>query len=118
VLDWLLAAAAILLPLDVAARRVQLDPAAIWAWLRRRREAPPPTATMDALLRRVRSGEAPAPAAPRPPAAPPRPAGPAPRPAAPVRPAAPPPPPAGGSTASRLLEAKRRRQQPPTEDQP
>ncbi len=116
VLDWVLAAAAILLPLDVAARRVQFDPRSLLAWLRRRRDQPPPTATMDALLKRVRSAPA-APAAPAVPL-PPAPAGA--RPAAAARPAptrAPAPPPApsapGGTTASKLLEAKRRRQQPP-----
>lgn len=53
VFDWFLFALAILLPLDVAVRRVQLDWSVIRDWLFRRREAPSGE-TMGALLERKR----------------------------------------------------------------
>ena len=50
VFDWFLVALACLVPLDVAVRRVQIDPAILIAWLRPRQAAT--TETMGNLLRR------------------------------------------------------------------
>ena len=115
VFDVILVILACLLPLDVAIRRVQFDPAALLARLRRK-QAPASSPTMGALLSAKqrtavpRAPQAAPPGAPLPPAkadAPNRPpAGGAKEQAKP--PAA--PPAAGGSMASRLLEAKRKRQ--------
>ena len=117
VFDVILVILACLLPLDVALRRVQFDPGALLARLRRK-PAPASSPTMGALLGAKQRAAVPraAPAAPPgAPAAPPpgQPAAahaPSRPPAAP--PAAPPavPPAAAGSMASRLLEAKRKRQ--------
>jgi uncharacterized membrane protein len=102
--DRVLAVLAVILLLDVVARRVQLDWAAIWQRLTLRRAAPT-TQAMGQLLaakERARSPtrqmlpDLPAAARPTSRAAPP--------------PTAPPPPKTGGSTAASLLEAKRRRQ--------
>ncbi len=71
VIDWFLLAAACLVPLDVAVRRVQWDAGALRDWLRRRREAGTPTAageTMGSLLQRKQAQTRSRPAAvPRPP---------------------------------------------------
>jgi len=117
VFDWFLLAVALLLPLDVAIRRVQIDWTALVARLRRRRAAPS-TAVMGALLSvKAAVRERQPSAGPRPPplpstgavgAVPPKPA---PKPA--PKPTSTPgvPPAGGGSTAGRLLDAKRRRQE-------
>lgn len=118
--EWFLAALAILIPLDVALRRVQFD----WAQFRRGGRGDQARATTGALLQRKVEREAPA---PRPaPSAPvrssipaPAPSTPSPRPAAPARPAAEPAKPAAPAeepstgTSSRLLEMKRRRERNP-----
>ncbi|MBA3709719.1 MAG: VWA domain-containing protein, partial [Planctomycetes bacterium] len=118
VFDRFLIALAILLPLDIALRRVQLDFSGMLARLRlRRKGAEASTATMGALLSRKQQVALPS----RDPAHAPMPFTPSPtRPAstsAPPKPArtagAPSPPP--GSTTGRLLEAKRKRQE---RDQP
>jgi len=112
VFDILLVILACLLPLDVGMRRVQFDPAALLARLRRK-PAPASSQTMGALLSvkqrtvtpRAQPGAAVGAALP-----PAKPSGPP----AGGKPALPKPPPRapepGGSMASRLLEAKRKRQ--------
>lgn len=55
VFDWFLIALACLLPLDVAIRRIQFDPSAIWNWMRRKQDREGPTETMQTLLRRKES---------------------------------------------------------------
>ena len=50
VFDWFLVSLACLIPLDVAIRRVQIDPSVLLGWLRPRQG--PSTETMGALLRR------------------------------------------------------------------
>ena len=121
VFDWFLIALAILIPLDVAIRRVQIDFKAIWKTLTFQHKAPS-TATMGTLLQTKRSvsstlqsrrEERPLPTQTG--AAPPRstshsPARPTGQPAAPP-PQAPPEGQAGtpSSTTERLLELKRRR---------
>jgi hypothetical protein len=52
IFDWFLVALAILVPLDVAVRRVQLDWFVIQRWLGLGRHAGPSTETMGALLER------------------------------------------------------------------
>lgn len=52
VFDWFLIGLAILVPLDVALRRVQIDPNAILAALRKQPQAGPATPTMGTLLQR------------------------------------------------------------------
>lgn len=52
IFDWFLLALACLVPMDVALRRVQLDPYVIKNWLGFGRKAGPSTATMGALLER------------------------------------------------------------------
>lgn len=54
IFDWFLIALAILIPLDVAIRRIQIDVKAIWQTLTMRRRAPS-TATMGALLQTKQS---------------------------------------------------------------
>ena len=54
IFDWFLIALAILVPLDVAIRRIQIDFASIWKTLTLQRRAPS-TATMGALLERKQS---------------------------------------------------------------
>ncbi len=120
IFDAILVILACLLPLDVAMRRVQFDPGALFARLRRTR-TPASSPTMGALLSAKQRAVAPrAPhAAPSgsPLTGPPLPGSAAARPtgkpaggtsAPPTPPAA--PPASGGSMASRLLEAKRKRQ--------
>jgi uncharacterized membrane protein/Mg-chelatase subunit ChlD len=52
VFDWFLFALALLVPLDVAVRRVQLDWSVILGWFGRGKDAKSSTATMGALLER------------------------------------------------------------------
>ena len=52
IFDWFLIGLAILVPVDVAMRRIQISPKAILAALRRKPEAGPATATMSTLLQR------------------------------------------------------------------
>ena len=54
IFDWFLIALAILIPLDVAIRRIQIDFASIWKTLTMQRRAPS-TATMGTLLERKQS---------------------------------------------------------------
>lgn len=54
IFDWFLLALAILIPLDVAIRRIQIDVVAIWKALTLQRRAPS-TATMGALLQTKKS---------------------------------------------------------------
>lgn len=54
IFDWFLIALAILVPLDVAIRRIQIDFASIWKAVTMQRRAPS-TATMGALLERKQS---------------------------------------------------------------
>lgn len=121
VFDWFLIALAILVPIDVAVRRIQIDFRAILSTFRRR--SGPATATMGALLQRKQEvqttlkgqrEERPLPAAtaaarspaPRPAAAKPPPAEP------PPAPSAKPSTPAGSeSTTERLLRLKRQREE-------
>jgi len=55
VFDWFLIALACLVPLDVAVRRIQIDPYAIWNWLRPGRRRGPSTETMSTLLERKKT---------------------------------------------------------------
>ena len=52
IFDWFLIGLAILVPVDVAMRRIQISPKAILAALRRKPDAGPATATMSTLLQR------------------------------------------------------------------
>ncbi len=52
IFDWFLIGLAILVPVDVAMRRIQISPKAIFAALRRKPDAGPATATMSTLLQR------------------------------------------------------------------
>lgn len=120
VADWFLLAIAILIPVDVGARRIQIDFSVIRAWLRGRRRGES-TETMNALLRRkqaIRTSSETAEFAParplRRPAAgrPSRPTSPQARPVQPSQPASPPvsaEPEDGApvSTTARLLARKR-----------
>jgi uncharacterized membrane protein/Mg-chelatase subunit ChlD len=117
VFDWFLIALAILLPLDVAVRRVQLDWSVILAWFGRGALAKGSTKTMGALLERKQkvkeSLDAPRAEAPRPAivAAKPGAVSEIAKPKAAPQPA----PPAGESapqsTTERLLARKRKRQE-------
>ena len=115
VFDWFLIALALLLPFDVAVRRVQLDWSVILAWFGRSPMAKTSTETMGALLSRkqkvTETMDAPRPEAPRPiilPAKPtPRPDSPNPKPV--VAPLA--DENAPQSTTERLLARKRKRQE-------
>jgi len=124
IFDWFLIALACLLPLDVAARRIQID----WWAVRRRfaRSGPAPsTATMGTLLQRKQDIDVrlqpPRPATPKSPASerPPRPL-PESHPPKPVPPSQSarqqetPSESSSGTTTGRLLEAKRRRQEEET----
>ncbi len=124
IFDWFLMALAILLPLDVAVRRIQLDWSAIWQTLTWRKRAPT-TATMGTLLDRkaqVQSAlQARKEERPMPPPKPttstskPRPQWPKPE-AAAKPPEAPPPTPGGAmSTTERLLKLKKQREDEPKE---
>ena len=55
VFDWFLIALACLVPLDVAIRRIQIDPYAIWNWLRPGHRTGPSTETMSTLLERKKT---------------------------------------------------------------
>lgn len=125
VFDLLLVALALLLPLDVALRRVQIDPRAMFLALAARlgrRRAGDSTGTMGALLARKQLVELPKAAANQLPPARPSPASAAPAPGAAPKPATTPatkpaakpgvPPASGIGTTSKLLDAKRRRQDP------
>lgn len=118
VFDWFLIALACLVPLDVAVRRIQIDPSAILALFRRRKVES--TATMGTLLQRKqevqgtlqRREERPLPP-------PPRPSAPAARDTQRTPPLPPPPPPAAPpnpsdeaplSTTERLLRRKKQRE--------
>ncbi len=128
VFDWFLVALACLLPLDVALRRVQIDPRAMVAAVLgrfRRGERAESTATMGALLNRKQQVVLPTgkaahmppsrqPMAPTAPSssAPPTSPGAVSAPPAAAKPAVKPgTPPAAGGTTGKLLEAKRKRQQ-------
>jgi len=120
IFDWFLIALAILIPLDVAIRRIQIDVKAIWKSLTLQRRAPS-TATMGTLLQTkqsvsaaLKSKQGNQPLPPQTGGAPPRstsskPSTPA-KPATPA-PAAPDPGNAGSptSTTERLLAMKRKR---------
>ncbi|HZJ15396.1 MAG TPA: hypothetical protein VFD27_10115, partial [Chthoniobacteraceae bacterium] len=118
VFDWFLFALALLVPLDVAVRRVQLDWSVILAWFGRGPMAKVSTQTMGALLQRKQKVkealDAPRAEAPRPVILPPKPSTPRTEPAEPKA-EAPPPPPADAtlpqSTTERLLARKRKRQE-------
>ena len=56
IFDWFLVGLACLVPLDVAIRRVQLDPSVLFGWIRGGRRQPS-TATMGALLARKQTVE-------------------------------------------------------------
>ena len=113
IFDWLLAAVALLLPLDVAMRRVQLDLSSIRGVFSRRGTADGPRRTTEQLLVRSRQREHPRPASTRPPVVPVREAAPPPR--TPTAASSPPPKDAGepsdsaASTREKLLALKRRR---------
>lgn len=123
IFDWFLVALAILVPLDVAVRRVQLDWFVIQRWLGLGRHAGPSTETMGALLERkqavdlqIEARRAETPFTPRPPGTvrpgtsrQASPAGTATGPAAPA-PAAPQVQ-EETTTTERLLKLKRKRQQ-------
>src|SRR4029079_12884259 len=116
--DWFLFALALLVPLDVAVRRVQLDWSVILAWFGRGPMAKVSTQTMGALLQRKQKVkealDAPRAEAPRPVILPPKPSAPRTEPAKPGA-ESPPPPPADAtlpqSTTERLLARKRKRQE-------
>lgn len=112
VFDWFLFALALLLPLDVAVRRVQLDWGVVAGWFGRGPSAQASTQTMGALLQRKTRAQAatePAPSQrPARPAPAPRP-GPAPAPE--PEPRTPEPPAGELTTSERLLARKRRRQE-------
>lgn len=120
IFDWFLIALAILVPLDVAIRRVQIDLGAIWRSLTLRRRAPS-TNTMGTLLKtkesvtstlKSRREERPLPPSARSTAPPPARSGTSPPPPPKPPEAAPPPPEASKSptsTTERLLEMKRKR---------
>lgn len=97
--------AALLLPLDVAARRIALPLGEIvakaWAWMRRQRETPAPTTHVDQLRRAKERAAKPDVVSSATTAVPAE--------RAPERPATPATPTAPGVTSSQLLEAKRRR---------
>lgn len=116
IFDWLLAALAVLLPLDVAIRRIQLDWATVKSWFEAK-SAPEPVRTTGQLLSRTSTARqqeraaVPRPDLQRRPAPPPPPlpgtakptttAGPRPKPQAEQ--------PEEGSTAAKLLAMKRKR---------
>lgn len=126
IFDWFLIALAILVPLDVAIRRIQIDWYVIKGWLGMGRRAGPSTQTMGALLERkqavdsqiearraetpmpvrlptvARAGSSPTRATATPAAKPPSPAGPA---------ASKPADAEASTTTERLLRLKRKRQQ-------
>ena len=115
IFDLFLLLLACLLPLDVAARRVQLDWSVVRAWFRRKPPVAASTATMGALLsvkhktaaNTAATANSGGPARSLPSISASSATAKAPvKPAAPASPTAP-----GGSMASRLLEAKRKRQQ-------
>lgn len=98
--------AALLLPLDVAARRIALPMGEIVAkaiaWIRRQRAAPSAPAHVERLQRaKARAAQPTSSSAPV--------SGLTDRPAEPERPAAPAPPSVPGATSGQLLDAKRRR---------
>lgn len=120
IFDWFLIALAILLPIDVAVRRIQLDFSAIWQTLLWRKRAPT-TATMGTLLDRkqqvqsalqARKEERPmTPSTATTSTAPkPRPQWPKPEPAAKPPEATPPAPGGAMSTTERLLKLKKQRE--------
>ena len=112
VFDWLLAAVAILLPLDVAVRRVQLDLSALKSIFFTSESDDRPRRTTEQLLVRSRDRDRPRPASTRPPAAVPPPVAPttaAKADAAKTPPPADPPPDEAMSTRDRLLAMKRKR---------
>jgi Ca-activated chloride channel homolog len=117
VFDWFLIALALLLPLDVAVRRVQLDWTVILAWFGRGPMSKTSTETMGALLQRKQkvkeTMDAPRTEAP-PPLILPKTLHPQPR-AEPAKPSTEAPPPAADttpqSTTERLLARKRKRQE-------
>jgi uncharacterized membrane protein len=110
-LDWFLVLLAILIPLDVGVRRVQIDWSVVAGWFRWKKTAQP-DATLGALLERKKqikfagpedgTRRPPPPSAPRPVAPP---SGPPPPPAPSAKPPA---KPAEDSTTGRLLAAKKR----------
>jgi uncharacterized membrane protein/Mg-chelatase subunit ChlD len=120
IFDWFLIALAILVPLDVALRRIQIDVVGLWKTLTRKRRAPS-TATMGALLQTkntvsaslkskreerplpAQSGTLPPRSAASKPATAPKPTAPAEPPAAPPNAGSP------TSTTERLLALKRKR---------
>lgn len=110
IFDWFLFALALLLPLDVAVRRVQLDWSVVMAWFGRGPMTKNSTETMGALLQRKRkaeqNSEPPRAVIPRP-AAPKKSAPPTDEP----KPVSEPEDANPQSTAERLLARKRKRQQ-------
>jgi uncharacterized membrane protein len=118
--DLVLAAVALLVPVDVAIRRVSFDPLQMLSrlafWRRRRSSS---SATMGALLGRkatIGMPRAEGPLQPLQPLPPPLARATAPPAATPVQPASKPAsPPVPGNTTGKLLEARRRRQQNPQE---
>jgi hypothetical protein len=117
--DWFLVALALLIPLDVGIRRIQLDWFVIRSWFLRRHKGGPSGETFQALLRRKKSIEFPVaekregrPLEPTPAAAPPKPAPqptlpPAPKPAPKPTPPADEKGPEPTTTAGRLLAKKK-----------
>ena len=114
VLDWFLILLAILIPLDVGVRRVQIDWSVVAGWFRGKKTAQP-DATLGALLERKKQikfagPDEPSRRPPPPPPAAPRPVAPPSGPRLPAAPSAKPaaPAPADDSTTGRLLAAKKR----------
>jgi len=124
IFDWFLIGLAILVPVDVAMRRIQISPKAILAALRRKPDAGPATATMSTLLqrkqevtsrmetakpeRRTTTRPTAARTAGSTPTAKPAAEAPQQKPAAPAQ--------SEGTTTSKLLEMKRKRQEEDTND--
>jgi uncharacterized membrane protein len=119
IFDWFLIGLAILVPIDVGMRRIQIDPKAIFAALRRKSDSGPATPTMSTLLQRKQEVTSrldtsrpnrqqttrPIAARSRPPASAQKPATPA------SSPQAAEPSHGEGTTTSKLLELKRKRQE-------
>ncbi|MBI1313802.1 VWA domain-containing protein [bacterium] len=118
IFDWFLIGLAILVPVDVAIRRIQLDPRAILAALRRKPEAGPATPTMSTLLQRkqevtsrMETAKPERRSPSRLPAARATSAAATAKPPVSDKPSTPASPTAEGSTTSKLLELKRKRQE-------